>query len=237
MIHRTSGEMLATSDRVAMMPTVQPAAAGTQASTGGGPGRHGEGHRPRGYSLTRSNGCEKLPDRTCVLLAGPWPGSSGTALDSRNASCSVFSPSRTGPACGPRYSADAVTSPASAVINRRASSRSRCGLSSGSSADSPSFSAAALISITADRVITSTAGISASSRAGGSAASEDGAGSSVMPARLACATVPANARDSKWSPTPTVGHNGSAVRSQASPVLRCPGSVGIGPCFEQGPFR
>ena len=30
MIHRTSGEMLAISDRVAMMPTVQPAAAGTQ---------------------------------------------------------------------------------------------------------------------------------------------------------------------------------------------------------------
>jgi hypothetical protein len=29
MIHRISGETLASSDRVAMMPTVQPAAAGT----------------------------------------------------------------------------------------------------------------------------------------------------------------------------------------------------------------
>ena len=167
----------------------------------------------------------------CISRPGPCPGSSGAALDSRNANCRVFSPSRTGPACGPRYSADAVTSPASAVINRRASSRSRCGLSSGSSADSPSFSAAALISMTADRVITSTAGMSASSRAGGSAASEDGAGSSVMPARLACATVPANARDSKWSPTPTVGHdrpNGPVTGT--APVL----SVGIGPCFMQG---
>ena len=35
-----------------------------------------------------------------------------------------------------------------------------------------------------------------------------------MPARLACATVPAYARDSKWSPAPTVGHTGSAVRSR-----------------------
>ena len=30
MIHRTSGETLATSDSVAMIPTIQPAAAGTQ---------------------------------------------------------------------------------------------------------------------------------------------------------------------------------------------------------------
>ena len=30
----------------------------------------------------------------------------------------------------------------------------------------------------------------------------------VKPARLACATVPAYARDSKWSPAPTVGHTG-----------------------------
>ena len=30
MIHRTSGETLAISDRVAMIPTIQPAAAGTQ---------------------------------------------------------------------------------------------------------------------------------------------------------------------------------------------------------------
>ena len=51
-----------------------------------------------------------------------------------------------------------------------------------------------------------------------------------MPARLACATVPAYARDSKWSPTPTADHIGAAVRSQASvPVL-----VGFGPCFKQG---
>jgi translation initiation factor IF-3 len=51
-----------------------------------------------------------------------------------------------------------------------------------------------------------------------------------MPARLACATVPAYVRDSKWSPTPTADHTGPAVRSQASvPVL-----VGFGPCFEQG---
>ena len=64
------------------------------------------------------------------------------------------------------------------------------------------------------RVITSTAGTSASSRAGGWSAGC--AELSVMPARLACATVPADARDSKWSPTPTVFRRsveGSAVRS------------------------
>jgi hypothetical protein len=55
-------------------------------------------------------------------------------------------------------------------------------------------------------------------------------GEDVKPARLARATVPAYARDSKWSPTPTADHTGTAVRSQASvPVL-----VGFGPCFEQG---
>src|SRR2546423_271845 len=124
---------------------------------------------------------------------GPCPASSGSALDSRKASCSVFSPSRTGPACGPRYSA------------------------------------AALISMTADRVMTSTAGMSASSRTAEPSRSPV-LGRSVMPARLACATVPAYARDSKWSPTPTADHIGAAVRSQASvPVL-----VGFGPCFKQG---
>jgi len=46
-------------------------------------------------------------------------------------------------------------------------------------------------------------------------------GEDVKPARLACATVPAYARDSKWSPTPTANHNGAAVRSQASDA--CPG--------------
>ena len=92
-----------------------------------------EGHRPRGYSLNRRNGCDCAVTRPgpVYFSPGPWPGSSGAALDSRNANCSVLSPSRTGPACGPRYSADAVTNPASAVISRRASSRSRCGLSSG----------------------------------------------------------------------------------------------------------
>ncbi len=54
-----------------------------------------------------------------------------------------------------------------------------------------------------------------------------------MPARLARATVPAYARDSKWSPAPTVGHTGSAVRSQPPAAVAV--LVGFGPCFMQGP--
>src|SRR6478752_9804713 len=221
MSHRMPGETLAIRDRVAMTPTVQPAAAGTH--------EYREALRvkvtvigredirsSREIVVMRARGDRGNVYRTgpVYFSPGPCPGSSGAALDSRNANCSVFSPSRTGPACGPRYSADAVTKPASAVISRRASSRSRCGLSSGSSADRPSFSAAALINMTAERVITSTAGISESSRM---------LVGSVMPARLARATVPAYARDSKWSPTPTADHIGSAVRSQASDA--CPGRL------------
>src|SRR6201999_3561982 len=37
----------------------------------------------------------------------------------------------------------------------------------------------------------------------------------VVTGRLACATVSGNARDSKWGPAPTVGQQGSAVRSLA----------------------
>src|SRR5712672_2467764 len=222
MSHRMPGETLAISDRVAMVPTVQPAAAGTH-----------EYRVARRGNVTVIGREDIRLNREMVVMCyqtgpvyfspGPCPGWSGAALDSRNANCSVFNPSRTGPACGPRYSAEAVTNPASAVISLRASSRSRCGLSSGSCADSPSFSAAALISITAEVVITSTAGISAMSRTGGPAAVTSCAGSSVMPARLACATVPAYARDSKWSPTPTADHTGTAVRSQASDA--CPGRL------------
>ena len=195
-----------------------------------GPRGASEGHRPRGYSLNPRNGCELAtrPGR-CTSRPGPGPVRPARRWIRGTPTAGVFSPSRTGPACGPRYSADAVTNPASAVISRRASSRSRCGLSSGSSADSPSFSAAALISITADRVITSTAGISASSRAGGSAAVQR-CGSSVMPARLACATVPAYARDSKWSPTPTAGHTGQ--RSGHRHLDACPGRL-LGPALSR----
>src|SRR5258705_4364037 len=213
MTHRMPGETLAIRDSVAIMPTVQPAAAGTH--------QYLDVRRVEvtvigreDIRLTLEMGVTGYQTGPVYFSPGPCPGSSGAALDSRNASCSVLSPSRTGPACGPRYSAEAVTNPASAVISRRASSRSGCGLSSGSSADSPSFSAAALISMTAERVITSTAGISASSRM---------SGSSVMPARLTCATVPAHARDSKWSPTPTANHKGAAVRSQA--LDACPGRL------------
>ena len=54
-----------------------------------------------------------------------------------------------------------------------------------------------------------------------------------MAARLAHATVPAYARDSKWSPAPTVGHTGSAVRSRPPRVVAV--LVGFGPCLMQGP--
>src|SRR5690606_27583155 len=81
--------------------------------------------------------------------------------------------------------------------------------------------------ITAARLITSTAGISARSRIRWSDDSS-AVGLSVMPARLPCATVPANARDSKWSPTPTAGHVpvtgirrlSGPVTGAAAPVLR-----------------
>ena len=54
--HRISGDTLASSDRVAMTPTVQPAAAGTQRyreldRLPARPERESECHRPRGYSL------------------------------------------------------------------------------------------------------------------------------------------------------------------------------------------
>src|ERR1700761_1792253 len=42
----------------------------------------------------------------------------------------------------------------------------------------------------------------------------------VVTGRLTCATVSGNARDSKWSPAPTVGQEGSAVRSLAHPWCR-----------------
>ena len=61
--------------------------------------------------------------------------------------------------------AAAVTRPASALISRRASSRSRCSAASGPSA-SPHLTAAALIRCTAAVVMTSTAGTSAMSRVG-----------------------------------------------------------------------
>jgi hypothetical protein len=55
-------------------------------------------------------------------------------------------------------------------------------------------------------------------------------GEDVKPARLACATVPAYVRDSKWSPTPTANHNGAAVRSQA---LRCLSWSAMGPALSR----
>ena len=79
--------------------------------------------------------------------------------------------------------------------------------------------------ITAALVITSTAGMSARSRTRGSVAGGD-AGLSVMPARLARTTVPAYARDSKWSPTPTAGQTGSAVRSRIPQGIRSAVSAG-----------
>src|SRR5882762_8585393 len=104
MITRISGDTLATSDRVAMTPTVQPAATGT----------HQNAERrflfPAGRVIGREDmrsaremGETRYQTGPVYFSPGPCPGSSGAALDSRNANCSVFSPSRTGPACGPRY--------------------------------------------------------------------------------------------------------------------------------------
>ena len=51
-----------------------------------------------------------------------------------------------------------------------------------------------------------------------------------MPARLACATVPAYARDSKWSPTPTADHTG-----YSGPVtgIRCLSWSALGPALSR----
>jgi hypothetical protein len=100
MSHRMPGETLAIRDRVAMTPTVQPAAAGT----------HQYRERARvvdgrvtvigreDMRLTLEMGVTGYQTGPVYFSPGPWPGSSGAALDSRNANCSVFSPSRTGPA-------------------------------------------------------------------------------------------------------------------------------------------
>src|ERR1700716_1035534 len=111
MTHRMPGETLAIRDSVAMMPTVQPAAAGTH--------QYRDVRRVVDGRVTvicredirlnlemvvtarASNGtaCD-YQTGPVYFSPGPCPGSSGAALDSRNANCSVFSPSRTGPACG-----------------------------------------------------------------------------------------------------------------------------------------
>ena len=96
---------------------------------------------------------------------GPWPGSSGAALDFAERQLQALQPVAHRPGVraqvlgrrrhqpGQRGDQPArlVEVAVRAVVGVRR-------------ADSPSFSAAALISITAARVITSTAGISASSR-------------------------------------------------------------------------
>ena len=92
--------MLASSDSVAMTPTVQPAAAGT--------------HEYRDVrrvlaGLVRVIGREDIRSTREMYVSdyqtgpvyfspGPSPGLSGAALDSRNANCRAFRPSRTGPA-------------------------------------------------------------------------------------------------------------------------------------------
>ena len=71
-------------------------------------------------------GCETGSGRRVSARPGRWPGASGSTEYSRNAACRACSPSRKAAACGPRSGADALTSPASAVISVRAWSRSRC---------------------------------------------------------------------------------------------------------------
>src|ERR1700709_1975607 len=121
MAHRINGDTLAIRDSVAMTPTVQPAATGT----------HQNVERffltavrvigREDIRSTREMGGSAYQTGPVYFSPGPCPGSSGAALDSRNANWRLFRPSRSGPACGPRYSTDAVTSPASAVIRRLAS--------------------------------------------------------------------------------------------------------------------
>ena len=122
------------------------------------------GARPRLTRPARQGGRVRQTTEPVSFSPGPWPGGSWITEASRNASWSDFSPSRRGAACWlPRSGALAVTSPASAVISRRASSRSRCSAASGPSA-SPHLTAAALIRWIAAVVMTSTAGTSAMSR-------------------------------------------------------------------------
>jgi len=97
MSHRMPGETLAIRDSVAMTPTVQPAAAGTH--------QYRDVRRVNVTVIGREDirlGREMVvtgyQTGPVYFSPGPWPGSSGAALDSRNANCSVFSPSRTGPA-------------------------------------------------------------------------------------------------------------------------------------------
>src|SRR6476469_1310810 len=80
MSHRIPGDTLAISDRVAMMPTVQPAAAGTQEYLEVGRTRGGlvrvigrEDIRSASEKVeTRTRGAawQRLPDRSGVFLAG-----------------------------------------------------------------------------------------------------------------------------------------------------------------------
>jgi hypothetical protein len=89
---------------------------------------------------------------------------SGCDDASRKASCTERRPSRRGRAWESLISgAAAVTSPAKALINLRASSKSICEGSPGSSAK-PHLIAAALMRLTATSTMTSTAGTSAMSR-------------------------------------------------------------------------
>ena len=97
MTHRMPGETLAIRDKVAMTPTVQPAAAGTH--------QYRDVRRVKvtvigreDIRLTVEMGVTGYQTGPVYFSPGPWPGSSGATPASRNANCSVFSPSRTGPA-------------------------------------------------------------------------------------------------------------------------------------------
>ncbi len=242
-----------------MTPTVQPAAAGTQENLDAGwtpvrrprlitvirPENRRSNRRTGSIARTGTAQVRITCDRAGVLLAwGLCPVLQRTALASRNANCRLFRPSRTGPACGPRYSADAVTSPASAVMKAGGPRQDHgAGYRSGSSDDRSDLHAlplslpplslyftpprarargAALINMTAARVIHFHAGMSASSRTCGVASSGVSVGS-VMPAGLSGATVPAYVRDSKWSPhSHQLATTGATVRS---PVSSDTGSV------------
>ncbi len=175
MSHRKNGETLAISDSVAMMPTVQPAAAGTH--------EYREALRvkvtvigredirsSREIVVMRARGDRGNVYQTgpVYFSPGPWPGSSGAALAFTERQLQRLQPVAHRPGMRSEVLGGGGDQPGQRGDQpARLVEIAACGLSSGSSDDSPSFSAAALISITADRVITSTAGISASSRTDG----------------------------------------------------------------------
>ena len=163
--------------------------AGDSAGTGVSGGPLDPGGGSEGVSLPRV--VKRSP--------GPSPGASGTRLASRNAACSDDRPSRNGAAWTPRSPRAAVTSPASAWMSLRASSRS---CSASPSSASPVLTAAALIRCRAAELMTSMAGTSAMSRAAADSSSLPSGAAAWVAAPSRDATASCDAFRPGWGTSP-----------------------------------